>query len=209
MGVFKINETNYRLIFTKSNLTKDGIAEKETDYGDYFAWGATEPWCTAYTRESATKVTPTEWKTGKESGYVPANNPTLSKTYNANDVLSTSDDPVRQILGGDWQLPTIEIWQALNNTDNYDWDWTTMDGYNGRKVTSITDNTKSIFLPASGFVNGTVFADVGSDGDYWSGTAYSNTGAYGLSFDSGNVYAQYNYRLCYGFSVRPVRLVAE
>ena len=49
MGVFNIGG-RYRLIFTKSNLKKDGfLAEKETDYGDYFAWGATEPWYTSYT----------------------------------------------------------------------------------------------------------------------------------------------------------------
>ena len=120
-----------------------------------------------------------------------------------------SDYAARQKLGGDWQLPTKEIWQALSNTENYDWEETTQDGYNGCMVKSITDDTKSIFLPAAGYVIGSSFRNVGSYGYYWSGTAGSSTLACSLDFSSGYVNAQsYNDRYC-GFSVRPVRLVAE
>ena len=78
----------YKVIFAKSNLTKDGLATNEYDYGDYFAWGATEPWY-----YSATQT----WKPGKEAGFTEANAPTLSKRYNANEVLSSSDDAARQL----------------------------------------------------------------------------------------------------------------
>ena len=40
----------YRVIFAKSNLTANGLAENEYDYGDYFAWGAREPWYSSATR---------------------------------------------------------------------------------------------------------------------------------------------------------------
>ena len=34
----------YKVYFAKSNLTTTGLAENESDYGDYFAWGAIKPW---------------------------------------------------------------------------------------------------------------------------------------------------------------------
>ena len=37
----------YKVIFANANLTANGLATNE--YGDYFAWGATETWYTSYT----------------------------------------------------------------------------------------------------------------------------------------------------------------
>ena len=112
------------------------------------------------------------------------------------------------ILSGDWQLPTKEIWGALYNTTNYDWDWTTQVGYNGCKVTSKSDNSKSIFLPAAGYVAGIYFKDVGSKGRYWSGTAGTTSNdAYILRITNVSVLAQNNYNRHFGLPVRPVRLV--
>ena len=106
-------------------------------------------------------------------------------------------------------MPTTEIWEALNNTDKYEWQWTTQDGYIGYKVISKTDNTKTIFLPAAGYVLGTSFNNVGSRGEYWSGTADTSTSACDLSFKSDDVNDKSlgSGRFC-GYSVRPVRLVA-
>lgn len=205
----------YKVIFAKTNLTKEGLAEKASDFGDYFAWAATEPWCTAYER-TTTNGTAEEWYNSKNYKtyawstvpYKRVDANICSKYKNDGDVLEADDDAARHILGGDWQLPTIEIWKALYNTTNYIWEWTTQDGYNGRKVTSQTDGTKSLFLPAAGYVVNTSFKDVGSYGFYWSGTARQSTFAYNLNFISGNVDAEkYSYRYK-GFTVRPVRLVA-
>ena len=192
MGVFTIGDKNYRVIFATSNLTKDGLAENEYDYGDYFAWGATEPWY-----YSATKT----WKQGKEAGFTADNAPTLSKTYNANDVLSSSDDAARQILKGDWRIPTTEIWAALVNNSTKVWD-STNKGY------QFTKNSQTLFLPAAGYVLGTSFKNVGSSGRYWSGTTASlkNNADY-LHFDNVNLYAQDKGSCNQGFPVRPVRLV--
>ena len=207
----------YKVIFAKSNLTKDGLAANESDFGDYFAWGATEPWCTQYTRtgtENDVQVSPMAWaNTQSATAYdwsnVPfrdGNNNSCNQYINNDDKLAMEHDAARQILGGDWQLPTIEIWRALNNII-YEFQWTTQDGYNGRKVTSI-HNKKNIFLPAAGFVDGTSFKYVGSYGCYWSGTAYSSTQAYFLSTYNDGFNAQIVYDRYRGFSVRPVRLVA-
>ena len=213
MGVFEINGKNYRLIFAKSNLTKEGLAANEYDYGDYFAWGAIKPWYTEIDKTSSPWTA--TWE--KLGGYTEANAPTLSKTYNANDVLSSSDDAARQILGGDWQLPTKEIWVALYgaNQDKVYWgpnngDKTleTISGIQGMKITKKDDSNTYIFLPAAGYVSKDTFFFVGSGGYYQSGTDYSSTKAYCLEFNKNKYVLEQTSSLRYlGRSVRPVRLV--
>ena len=204
----------YKVYFAKSNLTTTGLAENESDYGDYFAWGAIKPWYTSY---SGTIIATNELIEGKSNGYIKVNDPFYDSTTNSyskyttqGNTLKASDDAANVILGGDWQLPTKEIWVALYNTTNYDWDWTTQDGYNGCKVTSKSDNSKTIFLPAAGYVTGVTFTEVGSYGRYWSGiagTAETISKAYCLRFSSGDVSAQSNLYRHFGLPVRPVRLV--
>ena len=206
MGVFEINGKNFRLIFAKSNLTANGLATNEYDYGDYFAWGATEPWYYSATQS---------WKKGKEAGFIQANAPILSKTYKANDVLSSSDDAARQILGGDWQLPTKEIWKALwdANTKTVYWGlagkmkFNTINGIKGMKISKKDDSNTYIFLPAAGSA-GIKVSDVGDWGYYWSGTANSSNKPYSLYIANGGGDAQYVKPFYYvGRPVRPVRLV--
>ena len=211
----EIGGVNKKVIFANANLTATGLAEKETDFGDYFAWGATTPWYTSYTIDEYGKPKVEDGNWEKTGGYILANAPFYNSIshpddkYTTGNTLEEADDAANVKLGGDWQLPTKEIWQALNNTDNYDWDWTTQDGYNGYKVTSKTDNTKTIFLPAAGYSIRTEFNLVGSHGIYWSGTAAdSNKDAYYLNFESDSVYDKLSSDRSIGFSVRPVRLVA-
>ena len=198
MGVFNIGGTNYRLIFTKSNLTKDGLAENEYDYGDYFAWGATSVWYSAINKNT------NPWSIttlgGKSGGYISTNAPYYNDVkYTTGNTLEASDDAARQILDGDWQIPTQAIWQALVGISTKGWD----SGY------KFTNNGQTLFLPAAGYVSRASFSGVGSYGYYWSGTAYSSTDACYLGFDfGGEVYAQFGHRRYYGCPVRPVRLVA-
>lgn len=60
-----------------------------------------------------------------------------------------------------------------------------------------------VFLPAAGFRNASV-SNVGSLGLYWSSTPYNENNAYDVSFSSGSLGPEGNYRY-YGFSVRLVR----
>ena len=197
MGVFSINEKNYRLIFTKSNLTANGLAENEYDYGDYFAWGATMPWYSSIDK-SKSPWTAT-WE--KSGGYTGANAPYYNGTKYAEDGknLEASDDAANVILGGDWQIPTQAIWQALVGITKNGWD-STNKGY------KFENNYKTLFLPAAGYVEGPSFKYVDSYVRYWSGTANSSINAYRLSFSTslnvGNSGRQN------GYPVRPVRLVA-
>ena len=203
MGVFNIGGTNYRLIFAKSNLTTTGLATNEYDYGDYFAWGAIKPWYTEIDKTSSPWTV--TWE--KLDGYSITNAPFYNSStdsytkYTPGDALEASDDAARQILKGDWRIPTTEIWAALVNNATKVWD-STNKGY------KFTKNSQTLFLPAAGYVWGTLFENVGSSGRYWSGTTASlNRTAYYLRFDDVNLYAQDSGSRNQGFPVRPVRLV--
>ena len=214
MGVFKINGKNYRLIFAKSNLTEDGLAANEYAYGDYFAWGATEPWYSSISGNTFT------WKEGHESGYADGTAPTFSPEYEMNTDFNMSDDPARKILGGDWQLPTRDIWMALRNANNNKVCWeTTADGgfwekgtlskNKGIKITKKDEPGTYLFLPYAGIFNGTGFDEY--NGMYWAGTAAYSPRAYILSFtrNDSDLDPKSTYPRCIGCQVRPVRLVAE
>ena len=205
----------YKVYFAKSNLTTTGLAEKETDYGDYFAWGATEPWYSSISGNTFT------WKDGKSDGYSRANAPYYDNGFYTSDgeILKAADDAANVILGGDWQLPTKDILVNLYNvykSSKYDYEWN-KDGCNGFYVTLMADKTKSIFLPAAGHFAGVWFYIKGQQGYqqgyYWSGIAESSTNAYFLGIVCKKIYwggvEEQGGPRSYGFSVRPVRLVAE
>ena len=205
----------YKVIFANANLTTTGLAENEYDYGDYFAWGAREPWYSSATRT---------WKDGKSDGYTQANAPlydgtSYTKYTNQYDVLEAADDAARQILGGDWQIPTQAIWQALYDANKDKVYWgpegnkaleTTTSGIQGIKISKKEDSNTYIFLPAAGRFYETSSENVGA-GYYWSGTAeiiwYGMAYSYSLYFESATLRAQNADNRYYGLSVRPMRLV--
>ena len=198
-----IGTKNYKVIFAKSNLTTTGLAANEYDYGDYFAWGAIKPWYTEIDKTSSSWTATWEKSGGYKSTNAPFyNSSTQSYTkYTPGDALEASDDAARQILKGDWRIPTTEIWAALVNNSTKVWD-STNKGY------KFTKNSQTLFLPAAGNVWGTSFENVGSSGRYWSGTTASlQENAYYLNFDNVNLYAQDKGSRNQGFPVRPVRLV--
>ena len=164
-------------------------ANKPEEYGDYFAWGETEPkehydWSTY------------KWYNGDNANLTKYCYDSLYGIVDNKTVLDLSDDAARANWGGSWRMPTKAERDELRN--NCTWTWTTQSGVKGYKVTS-DKNGKSIFLPASSLNY------AGSNGSYWSSslsTDYSS-GAYGLHFNSGYVYG-YESGRCNGFSVRPV-----
>ena len=192
----------YKVIFANANLTANGLATNE--YGDYFAWGATEPWYTSYTGTNFN-----DWKPGHTNGYANGTAPTFNGKYDEKKDFEMSDDPARKILGGGWQIPTKTIWEELKSKMNN----LTKKGFNSeRKGYEFVNNDQTLFLPAAGYVSGKSFGGVGSYGYYWSGTAFSNatfpnTKAYYLTLDSKGVAVDWNEDRYYGCSVRPVRLV--
>ena len=179
-------------------------ASEPAEYGEYYAWGETEPkseysWST-YIWCNGTNNTLTKYVGSSSYGTVD------NKTE-----LDLEDEVAKVILGGSWRLPTYQECNEL--ATNCTWVWT--DNYEGTgvagyiatsKVTGHTD--KSIFLPAAGRCNSTLF-QTGLVGHYWSSTVYLgsnhlNDYAMGLEFtSSGSPSANFRER-CQGLSVRPV-----
>lgn len=175
----------YKVIFAKSNLTVTGLAANETDLGDYFAWGAIEPWCTNYTL-SGTDLTDIKWAIGKTNGYTSENTP------------ASFVDAAKFILGGDWIMPTKEIWTQLCTA----WASNTEDVTEGKKIKSSTNEAIYIILPHTGGFNTTSHSGTTS-GNYWLSTeetpnAYSFSTT-GLTTSTG--------AKSLGYSIRPIRLV--
>lgn len=168
------------------------------DYGDYFAWGETQPkdwygWSTyQYCMGSGDMLT--KYCNNSDFGY---NGFTDNLT-----ILQPSDDAATANWGNGWRMPTKEEWQELYQNTTHT--WTTQNGVNGRSFTA--SNGNSLFLLASGYRWDGELNLAGSNGRYWSSSLYSVSPlhAWGLYFNSGNAYVDgYGGRL-YGFSVRPV-----
>ncbi|MBR6445609.1 MAG: hypothetical protein IKS94_04155, partial [Prevotella sp.] len=165
-------------------------AKKPEEYGDQFAWGETKPkkdyrwstykWCNG-SSSSLTKYTGSDGKTE----------------------LDLEDDAAYVNCGKQWRTPSIEQINELIN--NCKWEWTTLNGVGGSKVTS-KNNGKSIFLPAESLRSGTELLEAYHCGDYWSRSIDKSdpTSAYSLYFDKSAEKDAY-YR-CEGLLVRPVRL---
>ena len=157
-------------------------ATKPEEYGGYYAWGETE-----------------EKESYYEEDYLYYNY--ASYTNIGSNISGTQYDVAHVKWGGDWRMPTTDEQQELIN--NCSWEWTTLNGINGYRVTG--PNGNSIFLPAAGYRGGTGVDGRGSYGDYWSGSLSSNGSglAYYLNFNVGYFDWYYYYRY-YGRSVRPV-----
>ena len=169
-------------------------ASKPEEYGDYFAWGETEPkstysWST-YKWCNGSYDTQTKYCTKSSYGTVD------NKTQ-----LELSDDAARANWGGSWRMPTKAEQDELR--EQCTWTWTTQNGVNGYKVTS-KSNGNSIFLPAAGHRRFSSLSHAGGIGYYWSSSLDTDIlyNAYVLFCGSG-VVLDYNDRFC-GLSVRPV-----
>ena len=177
-------------------------ADNPEDYGDYFAWGETQPKDTY------------NWSTYQ---YCNGSNNTLTKycndaSYGYNgftDNLTTllpEDDAATANWGNGWRMPTKEEWQELYQNTTVT--WTTRNGVNGRLFTA--SNGNSLFLPAAGYRWYAELDDAGDYGYYWSSSLYtvSPSCAWSLYFDSDDYYVYSSYRHS-GRSVRAVRSSAQ
>ena len=162
-------------------------AEKPEDYGDYFAWGETEP-----------------KKVYSEDTYKHCTKGWLFNKYKdiGENISGTEYDAARTNWGGSWRMPTnMEIHDLI---DKCKWDWITNDNNNGYKI--IGPNGNSIFLPAAGFRYGTLLGDVGIEGCYCSSILYKDIithNACNLNFDRDSPIVNWILRTN-GQSIRPV-----
>ena len=158
-------------------------ATKESEYGDLFAWGATEPY--------------------RMNGSTPIDNTNNYAASYANTIqhdLYPNEDAATVKWGKGWKMPTkAQFDELLANTTN---EWTEINGVNGRKFTA--SNGNYIFVPAAGSVDGDSIKSREINGYYWSSPFGSSSVAFRLDFSSSyiSVNTINRYR---GLSVRPVR----
>ena len=179
-------------------------ANAPEEYGDYFAWGETEP--KDYYDWSNYK-----WCNGSLNSLTKYCTKSIYGTVDGKTELDLDDDAANVNWGSSWCMPTLEQMQEL--CDSCTWQWTTLNGVMGRLV--IGPNGNSIFLPASGGFSSQVFND-GRFGYYWSRTLCSpdkwdipNEGegpddAYIQFFGSSRKHVWFD-RRCDGQTIRAVR----
>ena len=165
-------------------------ANNPEDYGNYYAWGETEPAPGNNYSESNCEAYGLSISKLQSQGII-----------DGDHNLTPSHDAARANWGGSWRLPTIAEMEELENRCT--WKWTTQNGVKGYKVTG--PNGNSIFLPAAGRRYGSSLYYAGEDGDYWSSTPDESDSkyAYSLYFYSSNQNVYWYYRDL-GRSVRPV-----
>lgn len=156
-------------------------ANAPEEYGDYFAWGETKP-----------------KKVYNKTTYIHLTEDGKYKHLGKN-IASTEYDAATANLGKFFCMPTDEQFQEL--VDKCSWEWTTLNGINGHKITS--PNGNHIFLPAAGWKYAGDLGGVGDDGFYWSASPDHEYYAGGLYFDSGD-WSCDNSGRSHGLSVRPV-----
>ena len=203
-------------------------ASKPEEYGDYYAWGETEPYyteghsqddpCSNWRTRTNKPITGYNWESYKWnystdsfprfsrynsiSSWGVVDNKTVFQDYDY------EDDAAREALGGKWRTPTKSEWSEL--LFNCTWLWTSNysgTGVRGMIVTSNIDGykDKSIFLPAAGGRAGKTTQSRSVKGQYWSSAinaSYPDDGMFYYFSSSGTGSTsidRYN-----GFSIRPV-----
>ncbi len=156
-------------------------------YGDYFAWGETEPKPKGY--KGTYDWSTYKWCKGDMFSMTKYCTKSLYGTVDGKTTLELEDDAAYINMGDKWRMPTlIEIEELLNYCTCI---WTTLNSVNGLMVTG--PNGNSIFFPASGVYNYSNLNNTNSLGCYWSSTLYENNSSsvsY-LNFNSEN-YRCYN-----------------
>lgn len=173
-------------------------ANAPEEYGDYFAWGETQP-KSEYTLETYTLY-------NHDGGYY--------TKYTGEDGLTAllpEDDAATANWGNDWMMPANDQWQELLNNTYHE--LTMRNGVNGLLFTSYW-NGNSLFLPFAGVYSEWYEWDenwnyqinnglnsVGDLGIFWS-VMYPGCG---LVVSGNDTYVDSYFNRYYGYSVRPVR----
>ena len=173
------------------------------EYGDFFAWGETQPkesysW-ENYQLADGSQTTLKKYNFKKERGRV-----------DGKMLLRAEDDAATANWGSEWQMPSREQTEELTNSDYVEVEWTEQNGVKGMKVTSKI-NGNSLFLPAAGEQTDGRRVGMGTHFYYWSRTLDTylqpqicNSTAWCLYSQSDDITTGSGHR-CVGQSVRPVR----
>ena len=125
-------------------------ADTPEGFGDYFAWGETEP-KSVYSLE-----------TYKHKDSIPYSDHTGA------EYLRADDDAASANWGGNWRTPTYDEWNEL--CQNTTFEITTLNGVKGLCFKG--SNSNVLFLPYAGYNVGDDLNDVGISGRYWKSTVW-------------------------------------
>ena len=184
-------------------------ASAPEEYGDYFAWGETEP-------KAKYGWAQYKWGNGENKALTKYCNKAAYGEDGFTDNLTQllpEDDAAHVNWGGNWRMPTAAEFDELINSCTIE--KSTVNGVNGYLLTSKI-NGNSIFLPIAGYYNFDLSSDQhqgsGTILYYWSAdmmyrnTVYTNINAYNLNsrlIEDGGLSIGNNTRRC-GFPIRPV-----
>ena len=194
-------------------------AEQPWEPGYYFWWGDT----IGYKRENDAWVASDGSLSGFSFGETNLfrklfgkkdNIPTSSKDFATlvndgfimqNGILTPKHDAAQMQWGGKWRMPTHREMNDLSV--KCDWRWTQMNDVNGYAVHGRGKfASASIFLPVTGYGDGTSLNNAASDGNFWSSVPSSNLNySWVLSFAFGkHGTGSYGIR-SHGHPIRPVQ----
>ncbi|MBQ7461021.1 MAG: Ig-like domain-containing protein [Bacteroidaceae bacterium] len=176
-------------------------ANNPEEYGDYFAWGETEP---------KTSYDTSNYKFNRGSGKM-TKYCTLSG-FGSNGMiddlteLEPEDDAATTNWGNDWQMPNKAQMEELLEPAFTTTEWTSMNDFNGMKIIS-KKNGNWIFFPAGGFIEGSSRYRAGSFGSCWSRSLYESSpnDAYDCAITYNGIFWGRDRRYM-GEMVRPVRV---
>lgn len=176
-------------------------ANKPEEYGDYYAWGETEPkdfyfWDTYKycdgTYNSLTKYTDSAYGKDGFSDY--------------KSVLDPEDDVAHVKWGGNWRIPTKDELEELRTKCT--WTSTTLNGVRGYSVTSKVEGytDRSIFMPATGMRIRQWTLNTDTIGRFWGNSIVTGDDydAVYLDFDFSRGPGRFSIIRCLGQCVRPV-----
>ena len=180
------------------------------EYGDYYAWGEIET-------KDEYALGNYKWCDGVDypnTQYYKYNSDSRFGVVDNKWELDEEDDVAHVKLGDKWRIPRILEINELMSTkenDNYGWEWTSVNGYKGWKITYHV-NGNSIFLPAAGWHSYGNEQSPDMDGYYWSSNlSVSSTErpelAKVMHYRLDDFYSTYSNRDAYrffGLRVRPV-----
>lgn len=196
-------------------------AKKPEEFGDYFAWGETEP----YYKPGHAYDNPMDasnWRTGKSDGYdwrsyfdyTSEGGGKFDKyTKNTKTLLDSENDAATANWGGYWRMPTIEEWRWLFRNCSHEW----VQGYHGTSVNGLLfkKGENELFIPDAGF-RASDYVSFISDhkGPYWT-TSLGTDGFFSgdgeavniclssVAVPPGQLYESFSHRYV-GFPIRPV-----
>ncbi len=163
-------------------------ASNPEEYGDYFAWGETEPkdiynmdtymWYIEYQDANG------HWHSGYTK-YCDDSYYGYNDFFDGKTELELEDDAAYVNWGPSWRMPSrMQIYELLYCT----WRWTRRNGVYGKQGTGPNGNT--IFLPAAGVMTSEGLYNAGSRGHIWSRTLVPDYCwlAYEVGFDSDRMF---------------------